>query len=143
MARLAAVYAGIVLSSLVVLAPAQAADIDNYWDGNWRSHHEGTKVMVLDLEQKRGKRGVTGTYKHPKDNHGVHGGDKGTITAEAKGEFGKRLKGTYKSNSGGGRGGFEIKLKPDLASWKGEFWPCRYRFYCDVFDWTGNKPGFD
>ena len=138
MTRSVAVCAGIALS-LVLLTPAQAEDIENYWDGNWRSHHEGTKVMVLDLEQKNGKREVTGTYKHPKDQDG----DKGTITAEAKGEFGKRLVGRYKSNGDGGKGGFEIKLKPDLASWTGEFWPCRYRFYCSTVDWTGNKPGFD
>ena len=138
MNKSAAVCVGIALS-LLLLAPAQADDIDNYWDGNWRSHHDGTKLMVMDLEQKNGKRAVTGTYKHPKDTNG----DKGTVTAEAKGEFGKRLVGRYKSTVGGGGGGFEIKLKPDLASWKGEFWPCRYRFYCSTYDWTGNKPGFD
>ena len=142
MTRSVAVCAGIALS-LVLFAPAQAEKVDNYWDGNWRSHHEGTKLMVLDLEQKNGSREVTGTYKHPKDHHGSYDGDKGKIFAEAKGEFGKRLVGTYKSNSDGGRGGFEIKLRPDLASWKGEFWPCKYRFYCSVIDWTGAKPGFD
>lgn len=138
MARSGALCAGIALSFLL-LAPAQAEEIDNYWDGTWRSHHEGTKLMVLNLEQKNGSREVTGTYKHPDDKDG----DKGKIFAEAKGEFGKRLKGTYKSNGDGGRGGFEIKLKPDLASWKGEFWPCKFRFYCSTVDWKGAKPGFD
>lgn len=139
MARSAAVFAGIALSSLVLLAPAQADDIDNFWDGHWRSHHDGTKLMVLNLDQKRGSREVTGTYKHPDDHHG----DKGKITATAKGEFGKKLKGRYKSTEGGGGGGFELKLKGDDSSFKGEFWPCRFRFYCDVFDWTGAKPGFE
>lgn len=141
MARFVAVWAGVAVS-LVLLTPAQAAKVDNYWDGFWQSRHEGTKLMVLNLDQKNGSREVTGTYRHPKDNKGK-GGDRGKFFGEAKGEFGKRLVGTYKSTNGGGRGGYEIKLKPDLASWKGEFWPCRYRFYCDVFDWTGAKPGFD
>ena len=138
MSRPAAVCAGIVLS-FVFLAPAQAEDIDNYWDGVWLSHHDGTKLMRMNLEQKKGSREVTGTYAHPKDHHG----DAGKVTAEAKGEFGKKLKGFYKSSGDGGRGGFEIKMNPDLNSWKGEFWPCRYRIYCDVFDWTGAHPGFE
>ena len=118
---------------------AGAEEIDNFWDGAWNTTHEGTKGMVLNLEQTKGSRKVTGSYSHPRDKNG----DRGTITATAKGEFGKRLVGRYKSSGSGGGGGFELKLLGTQAAFDGEFWPCRYRFYCDVLDWTGKKPGFE
>lgn len=133
---LAAVIAGALLCS----APAALADeIDNYWDGTWNTSHHGTKGMVLNLDQKKGSRTVTGSYTHPRDKNG----DRGRITAEAKGKFGKRLVGRYKSSGDGGGGGFELTLQGTLAGFNGEFWPCRYRFYCDVIEWTGKKPGFE
>lgn len=125
--------------SVVGLLPGTAgAAIENYWDGVWNSRHEGTKLMVMRLNQSQGSTTVTGTYSHPQDK----GGDRGKVYAEASGKFGKVLKGTYVSNKSG-RGGFKLKLLGNDNSFSGEFWPCRYRFYCDVLEWTGNHPEFD
>lgn len=133
--------AAVIAGALLFSAPAAVAqgEIDNYWDGTWNTSHDGTKGMVLNLDQKQGSRTVTGTYSHPRDK----GGDRGRITAEAKGKFGKRLVGRYRSSGGGGGGGFNLTLLGTLAAFDGEFWPCRYRFYCDVMEWTGKKPGFE
>lgn len=125
--------------SLVSAAPAAADDIDNFWDGVWNTSHHGTKGMVLNLDQSRGSRKVTGTYAHPRDKNG----DRGKITATVKGEFGKRLVGRYKSSGEGGGGGFDLTLLGTQSAFDGEFWPCRYRFYCTVTEWTGKKPGFE
>ena len=135
MVRSLAALAALATLALTV-ATASAKVEDNYWKGPWQSKHKGTHLMMLYLRQAPNDEDVWGTYRHPHDN----GNDRGRINAEAKGDFGKTLVGTYTSVNGGGSGHFKLFMNDNLNSWYGKFWPCSY--FCSSIKWTGHSPGF-
>ena len=139
-----AALSGIAVVALAVAAPAQitAADIENYWDGEWKTYHTGVHTMFLSLDQKRGSETVTGTFRHK-----LHDGSKGstgTITAAVTNDRGTKLEGRYKdTKNGSAKGAFRIHLeKNDVGAFEGKFGPCKWwKPWCDepTVAWSGTN----